>query len=135
MSGFEEEYEGVLQNIEFAIVSVYQHQPTLVDFDVENALDALIRTYQAQQLNREPPAVALSALAQLVYSGAQSMCEWRIGRESPFALEGPTQIPAPEPITVNELIACLKRIRKSVRTWNKRGGRRGYLEFASQFFG
>src|SRR4051812_12263115 len=135
MSGFEEEYEGVLQNIEFAIINIYQHQPTLVDFDVENALDALIRTYQAQQLDRTPRVVALNALAQLVYSGVQTMCEWRLGRELPFALEGPTQIPAPKPITVAELIACLKRIRKSVRTWNKRGGRQGYLEFASQFFG
>jgi hypothetical protein len=86
-------------------------------------------------LDRTPPTVALNSLAQLAYSGAQTICEWRLGRESAFALQGPTQIPAPKPITVDELIACLKRIRKSVRTWNQRGGRRGYLEFASQFFG
>ena len=34
----EEEYTDVLQNIEFAIVSVHQEHPLLVDFDVENAL-------------------------------------------------------------------------------------------------
>ena len=38
-----------------------------------------------------------------------------------------------QPITVEEIIACLKRIRKSVEGWYKRGGRRGYYEFIQQF--
>ncbi len=31
------------------------------------------------------------------------------------------------------MIACLKRIRSSIQLWNKEGGRRGYLNFVSQF--
>ena len=42
----EEEYEDVLQNIEFAIVSVARRDPLLVDFDVENAVNGLIAHYR-----------------------------------------------------------------------------------------
>jgi hypothetical protein len=34
---------------------------------------------------------------------------------------------------VDVIIACLKRIRKSVEKWNKQGGRQGYLTFVEQF--
>ncbi len=37
----EKDHLDVLQNIEFAIVSVHQQQPALVDFDVDAALSAL----------------------------------------------------------------------------------------------
>lgn len=37
------------------------------------------------------------------------------------------------PLALDEIIACLKRIRKSIEHWNRRGGRQGYLNFASQF--
>jgi len=34
---------------------------------------------------------------------------------------------------VKEIIACVKRIQKSARRWNKVGGRQGYLQFASDY--
>jgi hypothetical protein len=37
------------------------------------------------------------------------------------------------PKTVDEIITCLKRIQKSIRRWNKEGGRQGYLNFISEF--
>jgi hypothetical protein len=37
------------------------------------------------------------------------------------------------PKTVEEMIACLKFIRRSIERWNKRGGQRGYLDFVSQY--
>ena len=43
----EKDHLDVLQNIEFAIVSVHQQQPALVDFDVDAALSALMAHYQA----------------------------------------------------------------------------------------
>jgi len=30
-------------------------------------------------------------------------------------------------------MACLRRIRKSVERWNKRGGQQGYVTFVNQF--
>jgi hypothetical protein len=38
-----------------------------------------------------------------------------------------------EPVSHDILITCLKRIRKSVRYWNKQGGRRGYLAYVREF--
>ncbi|GAB4274994.1 MAG: hypothetical protein Kow0080_23890 [Candidatus Promineifilaceae bacterium] len=36
-------------------------------------------------------------------------------------------------LTVSEIIACLKRIQRSIEMWQKEGGRRGYFEFINQF--
>ena len=44
----EDTHLDVLQNIEFAIVSVYQKQNTLRDLEVMRALDALIDVYRAE---------------------------------------------------------------------------------------
>ena len=49
----EEDYLDILQNIEFAIMSVYRDNPLLVDFDVEAAINALISLYHAQAQNHE----------------------------------------------------------------------------------
>jgi len=45
-------------------------------------------------------------------------------------------IKVPNPIdekTVDEILGCLRKIRKSVDRWNKRGGQQGYLQFVSNF--
>ena len=44
---FEDEYLDVLQNIEFAIVSVYHERPEMLDYDVDVVVAALIKQYQA----------------------------------------------------------------------------------------
>jgi hypothetical protein len=38
-----------------------------------------------------------------------------------------------QPKTLDEIVACLKRVRTSVKRWHKSGGRRGYLDFVSQY--
>lgn len=53
----------------------------------------------------------------------------------PDLLDGdnqPVDIPI-DPLTVEEITACLKWIRKSIRLWTKEGGRQGYLNYISQF--
>jgi hypothetical protein len=44
-----------------------------------------------------------------------------------------TECGHPWSISVPELIACLKRLRKSVRFWNEQGGRQGYLNYVREF--
>ena len=133
MPDFEDEYLDVLQNIEFAIVSVYRQNTELTDYDVDKVLNALIRAYQAEQKQRAITKPNLSALAEQVYAGVQSMCNWRLGRESMELGDHNSKMPAPEPITVEEVIACLKRIRKSIKRWGRVGGRQGYLQYIDQF--
>jgi hypothetical protein len=59
------------------------------------------------------------------------MCEWRLGRETTLSFEG--DAPRFEALDIPTLILCLKRLVKSVQTWNKQGGRQGYLTFMTQF--
>ena len=133
MTSFEDQYLDVLHNIETGIMMVYRKEPDLVDFDVENALSALIRLYTAELQGRAASPVKLNPLAQAVYNSVHVMCQWRLGRaEIGPAGEG-QKAPQPEPIRADEIVACLKRIRKSVQRWNKEGGRRGYLTFVEEY--
>lgn len=127
----EEEYRDVLQNIEFAIVSVYRDHPELTDYDVADAIQILTRQYVAEATKRYPPFSNLSERAGLVVQAAKNMCEWRLGRTALETKES-EKITGPEN-SLDEIIACLKRIHKSVQFWTKEGGRQGYLKFVSKY--
>ncbi len=129
----EDEYQDVLQNIEFAIINIYHRHPNLLDYDVETVLSALLRYYKAEQRNRQPPTIPLTELRQELYDSIKGMCDWRLGREELTRQTEKTTLPNPAPISLAEMIVCLKRIRKSVKTWSKKGGRQGYLTFVEQF--
>src|SRR5438309_6032686 len=126
---FEEEHLDLLQNIEFAVITEYRADTTLMDVDVRDAMEALARHYQAEELQRTPPASRLASRAQKVFDSVRSVCESRLGR--PGGLWRPEQMDRLN--TPAEIIGALKRIRKSVDLWNKRGGRQGYLSFVKQY--
>ena len=132
MPTFEDSYLDVLQNIEATIVSVYREHPGLLDYEVDKALDALIRVYQAEQQQRTIGGTELTLLPEIIYERVRAVCEWRLGRESAFEAEAGAA-PLPDPLTVAEIVACLKRIRKSVQKWSKREGRQGYVRFIAEF--
>jgi hypothetical protein len=130
MPTFEEQYLDVLQNIEFAIVSVYREKPDLLDYDVDKVLNLLWAEYRNEKQDKTTPAPYLGVNAQLVYARVKSMCEWRLGRQKMGkAKDGQPVAMDIKPLTLEEIAACLKRIRKSVELWTKQGGRQGYLYF------
>lgn len=131
----EEQYLDDLQNIEAAIVSVYEDQPTLLDVDVLDALDALIRTYTWEKEARGTPTVRLSERAQQVYDFSRRICEWRIGRQSLSQSKVHREKERPVEITLPEILVCLQQIRRSARFWHNQGGRQGYLNYVRQFLG
>ncbi len=135
MGTFEEEYMGVLQNLEFALAQTYRQYDEMTDWEALNGVNGLIRTYTAEQRKRKPPNLKLSVPAQAAYDNVAAMCDWRLGRSDMVTDEGePVNLSEMmAPMTVSEIIACLKRIRKSIQLWQKEGGRRGYFEFVSQF--
>lgn len=134
MPAFEDEYMDVLQNIEMAIVSVYREHDDLLDYDVDKALNLLWKEYRNEQINKKTPMPILNERAQLVYERVRQMCEWRLGR---IEMTGKVEYVRikPEPIAVDEILACLKRILKSVALWTKEGGRQGYLYFIDNNIG
>ncbi len=128
MSSFEEEYVDVLQNIEMAIVNVYRENHSLLDYDVDKVLNLLWKEYQNEKQRKTTPVPKLGENAQLVYDRIKEVCQWRLGRAEITISDEFTRL-KPEPISVDEIMDCLKRIRKSVDLWNKQGGRQGYLYF------
>ena len=129
MKEFDEQNLDVLQNIEFAIVEVYRGDRSLLDIDAQDAIDALARQYHAEEELRTPPPVRLSGRAQAVYQSVHGICEWRLGRSA-----GPIQMPDPTAaIPVSLLVRCLREIHKSIQRWSKQGGRKGYLDFVSDY--
>lgn len=134
----EEQYEDVLQNIEFGIIRVYREHSEMTDWQALDAVQALIRLYQAQAQGRPEPQTTLQPLAQEVFDSAQAMCEWRLGRTH-FMRATEPDAPQKEviidlnPLSLDEIVACLKRIRKSIQFWSKQGGRQGYLNYVNGF--
>jgi len=129
----EEEYMDVLQNIEFAIVSTYHDHPEIVDAHVIWALEAVINSYRAEMAGRTAGELSALPVEAELYRAIRNMCEWRLGRIREEDVEAGQPGPAPEPIKVEEILLCLKRILKSVNGWTRSGGQRGYLTFIVQY--
>jgi hypothetical protein len=129
----EEEYLDVLQNIEFAIVSTYHDHPEMLDGHVVYALEAVINIYRAEMAGRPVEEFSASVVEAELYRVIRTTCEWRLGRLSLRESEASELGPAPEPIKVEEVLLCLKKILKSVNRWNRSGGQRGYLTFIVQY--
>ena len=137
---FTEEYEDVLQNLEYPIMNYYHQNPVLEDWDVKRALEATIEHYRAEFANRAPKTKNLSLFEQQLSRQLITICEWRLGRISLDDVMAMTemftyQFNEDDFIkTSEELQKCLKRIIKSVERWNRTGGRQGYLNYTAQFF-
>jgi hypothetical protein len=123
---FEETYFDVLRAIETAIYQTYQQEPDLVDFQVEKVLNGLTRHYQAQQRNKRAPKLRFNRLENTLLQNVRRVCELHLGRDPDVKIGA-------EAITTDEMIACLKRIQRSVNQMSGRG-RQAYLEFLHTFF-
>ena len=129
----EDEYADVLQNIELSIVVTYREHPEMSDYDVMRMLEALMDGYVAEKIGRAPRSFGLSEVELAVMQNARKMCEWRLGRGSVTDHPQKAEEISPEAKAVDEILLCLKRILKSVKKWNKDGGRQGYLNFIVQY--
>jgi hypothetical protein len=119
---FEDRYRDVLQNIEYGIVQACRADREILDAHVASALDGLIRSYQAEARGRGAPALRLSLQTQAVFDSARTMCEWRLGREHLLDQRGLEVGLEMTPKALDEIIACLKRIR-----------RQGYVNYIDEF--
>ena len=131
----EDEYFDVLQNIEFAIIQEYRRDSSLTDADVLRAVNALVLHYRAEKRQYRPSTVHLGVKVRRLILAVQGVCEWRLGRGSAnvqHTWDGQNPDLA-EPITVPEILKCLKRILKSIRLWTKERGPQDYLDFVDPY--
>lgn len=130
-------HEDVLQNLEFLVVQSWQEHPDLTDYAVERAYEAAFQIYRAEARGRTVKEPALTGWEGELLANLRVMCEWRLGREKIAVEEGadaPDEEPPPsDPLPLDELVDCLRRLLKSVQRHTRRGGRQGYLSFIKQF--
>ncbi|SRR5579883_2444786 len=132
---FEQEYQDVLHNIESTIVMYYREHPDLIDVEVEAALEWLIKYYNAEAQGKTSSYRQPKGHSAEVASALKVVCDWRLGREQLAATDekgNPAQLNI-ESKTPSEIVACLKRIKSSIKLWTKKGGRQGYLNFVQQY--
>ena len=122
---FEEEYFDVLRAIETQIYTTYTDNPNLLDFNVDKALNGLVRTLQNEQRGKKAPNLKLKNDEQTIYKLLQSLANLYLGKDD---------IKPDQLLTVDEMIACFKRIQRSIKLMSDQG-RQGYLNFIKQFFG
>jgi hypothetical protein len=130
MASFEDENLDILQNIDIAINAAYKENRSLTDYEVDSALEALLRTYSGEA-GGKPPVLPRNPLSLKVYENVRDACDIRLGKK-PLATEGKKTLEL-EPVPMDLMLKCLKRVRKSVQYWNKQSGTRGYLDYIRQF--
>lgn len=124
---FAEKNQDVLQNIEFEIVSYYRMNSEITDYTVMRPLEKLIDLYVAQKIGRSPKNFSLNEKELELAERVQIVCDWRLGTLTK------QDMPEIEPISLDDMIACLKLIQKSLEKCTKQNGRQGYLQFISRF--
>lgn len=130
MAAVEEDYVDVLQNIEFCLVNPKSVCTTLYDHDLLQIVELAIAHYRAAQRQLPPPtSTAFNETQQGIFERLIDVCNQRLGYPS----EHLKPIPESAIIAIDELLLCLKRIEKSINCWTKNYGRRGYIEFVSQY--
>uniref|UniRef100_B8HUZ5 Uncharacterized protein n=1 Tax=Cyanothece sp. (strain PCC 7425 / ATCC 29141) TaxID=395961 RepID=B8HUZ5_CYAP4 len=125
----EEEYQDILLNIELSIISVYRETPDLIDAEVLSAIDALVRFYSAQAQGKSPAVPTVRGISKLVMERVMEQIQimFEVGKSN--------LRDAPTPISLEVMVACLRRIQSSIKFWSKKSGRQGYLSYVDQFIG
>ena len=125
----QDQYTDVLQNLEQAVVSIFRQNPDMTDYVVQRAYEAAYERYRAEQRGHVPKPPGLTGLDAATYDAVCAMCEFRLGRSPGPARGGPPI----EPLTAEEMVACLRRLARSVKLHTGRAGRQGYLNFVAHF--
>lgn len=137
--GLEDVHPDILQNIEFAIVNVYRADPELRDNDVIKALDALISHTQRLAMGRESTPPDLPRPSEAVFGAVAGILDFRSemdeeDEEQEPQKRRPSFSRALRKTTKEDIyLACLRKIHKSAKRWNRERGERGYLDFVSNY--
>jgi len=118
--------EDVLKTIETSLIAVSRAHPEITNYTAMRAYEAAIAYYHDIARQQQPKPANLTGLDASAYQAICAACESRLGKPI-----------APEPgfplLTAEDMVSCLRRLRKSVDFWNKQLGRRGYFDFVARF--
>jgi len=122
----EEEYLFVLMDMELAILQTCRVNIELCDHDVLRVVESAISVYRSRE--EEPDSSAyvqkLPIQNRQMFIDLIAACEKHlVSTEEGNTLKSSSR---------EEILACLKRIQKSIKLWSKNYGRNGYLGFISR---
>jgi len=123
---FEEKYYDILRSLELKIYEQYMENPHLLDYSVEKALNGMVRTLSNEKRGKSAPKLKFKEDEQAIFRQLQAIVTLYTGKDDTVK---PDQI-----LTLDEMIACLKRIQRSQKQMGGQG-RQGYVDFLKQFFG
>ena len=127
-----DEFSGVLHDLESVVNSCHHADPGLTDWDVQAAYEAMIRAVRATTDYWAPPEPRLNERALAVYRDLEPIVAWRLGRATLDDERG-RPVLCTEVIGPDDMTLCLKRLVRSLKLWNKQGGRQGYLNYIEEF--
>jgi hypothetical protein len=126
--------EGALAGaLEEALAGVYERDREMFDADAIAAIDTLVALWQPRGDAVDPEA--LSYWAYAAYEALRAVCESFAGRDIPYDVDDVALFPyrheddAPrEILSAERITAVLVQLRRSIETWQERGGFRGFYE-------
>ncbi len=119
----------VLQNLEFAVVEVWRAHPEMTDYVAGRAYEAVFQLYRSELRGHQPKPASSTGLDAITFESLKAMCEFRLGRAS-CPVAGPEKI---APVSVEQLVDCLRELKKSTERHTVLEGRQGYLTFIDRF--
>lgn len=120
-------YEHILHFIEDAVLSFYDEHADLSDHDVDKVYETINRTLQSELRGKTPPKIKLKPIQSELHEGLIKASRWLLG-EGKLEDEEGVDVEVDE-IPKDDLAACYKRLRKSIKLWTADYGRQGYLDF------
>jgi hypothetical protein len=118
--------EDVLKEIETAVVRVSRQNPAMNNYTIIRAYEAAIDNYRFIARQQQPKPANLTGMDSIAAGAVRKACESRIGK--PISSQ-----PGAPVLSLEDLVSCLRRLKKSVEFWTEKGGRRGYLDFIEKF--
>lgn len=122
------QFAPILYPIEREILAFRAKEPSLIDLHVLDTVAALARRYGLEEQGKIASAPRLDERGVRLYDRLAAVCEMQLGRaprdDRPFLSEEHCDLPA--------RVAALRRLKKSIETWNEQLGRQGYLDYISE---
>jgi hypothetical protein len=120
----EQEFETVLKDLETSVLATWRQHPEITDHAVLRVYETAYALYRAEQRGQAVKPHGLTGLDVAIFERVHATCEGWLGRgKKTFG----------GPISAEDMVACLRRLTRSVKLHTQRAGRQGYLNFVGHF--
>jgi hypothetical protein len=106
----------LLQSIESAVVRAWRENPAVTSHNVRRAYAAAIEHYGAIARQRQPKPAKLTGTEAALFEKVKRACDSNLEQRRPPKQAESAALPA------EDLVACLRQLRKSADLWPEEAG-------------